>query len=81
MTQRDEFLRTIGYGEAAVAQLRRNENAAYPRNYELWYNYCAGFNHALNRAVILHLEARVDQGRDSGDHRPVRVGERVEKTD
>jgi diguanylate cyclase len=62
MTQREEFLRTIGYGEAAVAQLRRNENAAYPRNYELWYNYCAGFNHALNRAVndILRSKGRID---------------------
>ncbi|MBS1182088.1 MAG: pleD 1 [Proteobacteria bacterium] len=62
MTQREEFLRTIGYGEAAVAQLRRNENAAYPRNYELWYNYCAGFNHALNRAVndILRSKGQID---------------------
>ncbi|MCM5559011.1 GGDEF domain-containing protein [Pleomorphomonas sp. JP5] len=63
MAHREEFLRTIGYGEAAVAQLRRNENAAYPRNYELWYNYCAGFNHALNRAVndILRSKGRIDK--------------------
>lgn len=62
MTHREEFLRTIGYGEAAVAQLRRNENAAYPRNYELWYTYCAGFNHALNRAVndILRSKGQID---------------------
>lgn len=62
MTHREEFLRTIGYGEAAVSQLRRNENPAYPRNYELWYNYCAGFNHALNRAVndILRTKGRIE---------------------
>lgn len=62
MTQREEFLRTIGYGEAAIAQLRRNENAAYPRHYELWYSYCAGFNHALNKAVndILRSRGRIE---------------------
>ncbi len=62
MTHREEFLRTIGYGEAAVSQLRRNENPAYPRNYELWYNYCAGFNHALNQAVndILRSKGRIE---------------------
>lgn len=58
MSQREEFQRTIGYGEAALGQLRRNEVPAYPRNYELWYTYCAGFNHALNKAVNEILRSR-----------------------
>ncbi|SON56491.1 Stalked cell differentiation-controlling protein [Hartmannibacter diazotrophicus] len=58
MSGRDEFQRTIAYGEAAIGQLKRNEIAAYPRNYELWYTYCAGFNHALNKAINEILRAR-----------------------
>lgn len=62
MNYREEFQRTIGYGEGAIGQLRRNETPAYPRNYELWYTYCAGFNHALNKAVneILRTRGRID---------------------
>lgn len=84
MTQRDEFLRTIGYGEAAVAQLRRNENPAYPRNYELWYSYCAGFNHALNRAVneILRSKGRIDTAELQAIYNefvsPSRLSDRIE---
>lgn len=84
MTQREEFLRTIGYGEAAVAQLRRNENAAYPRNYELWYSYCAGFNHALNRAVndILRAKGRIETAELQAIYNqfisPSRLGDRIE---
>ncbi|HUG61616.1 MAG TPA: GGDEF domain-containing protein [Methylomirabilota bacterium] len=85
MSQREEFQRTIGYGEAAIGQLRRNEIAAYPRNYELWYTYCAGFNHSLNRAVNEILRAR---GRISPDEvysvysqylAPSRLGDRIEE--
>jgi diguanylate cyclase len=85
MTQREEFQRTIGYGEAAIGQLRRNEIPAYPRNYELWYTYCAGFNHALNKAVNDILRAR---GRIEPDElyavysqflAPSRLGDRIEE--
>lgn len=58
MTSREEFQRTIVYGEAAIGQLKRNELPAYPRHYELWYTYCAGFNHALNKAVNDILRTR-----------------------
>lgn len=84
MTHREEFLRTIGYGEAAVVQLRRNENAAYPRNYELWYNYCAGFNHALNRAVndILRSKGRIETAELNAIYNqfisPSRLSDRIE---
>ncbi len=85
MSQRDEFQRTIGYGEAAIGQLRRNEIPAYPRNYELWYAYCAGFNHALNKAVNDILRAR---GAITADEihaiytqflAPSRLGDRIEE--
>ncbi|WP_181707011.1 GGDEF domain-containing protein [Chthonobacter rhizosphaerae] len=85
MSQREEFQRTIGYGEAAIGQLRRNEIPAYPRNYELWYTYCAGFNHALNKAVNDILRAR---GHISADEvhdiysqflAPSRLGDRIEE--
>ena len=84
MTQREEFLRTIAYGEAAVAQLRRNENAAYPRHYELWYSYCGGFNHALNRAVndILRSKGRIDTSELQAIYHqfisPSRLSDRIE---
>jgi diguanylate cyclase len=51
MVQRDEFRRTISYGVAAIAQLKRNRLPAYPRHYELWYSYCSGFNAELNKAI------------------------------
>jgi diguanylate cyclase (GGDEF) domain len=61
MSTREEYERTIVYGEAAIGQLKRNEIAAYPRHYELWYTYCAGFNHALNKAIndILRTRGRI----------------------
>lgn len=85
MTQREEFQRTIGYGEAAIGQLRRNEIPAYPRNYELWYSYCAGFNHALNKAVNDILRARGTITPDeinaiySRFLAPSRLGDRIEE--
>ncbi|PTW60557.1 diguanylate cyclase [Breoghania corrubedonensis] len=51
MSQRDDFKRTIVYGDTALAYLKKNELPAYPRNYELWYTYSAGFNYSLNKAV------------------------------
>ncbi|PCH81675.1 MAG: GGDEF domain-containing protein [Hyphomicrobiales bacterium] len=53
-----DFKRTFAYGESALGNLKRNEIPAYPRNYELWYTYSAGFNHSLNRAVNDILRSR-----------------------
>jgi len=58
MGQQEDFRRTIAYGESAVGLLKRHEIPAYPRNYELWYTYSAGFNHALNKAVNEILRQR-----------------------
>lgn len=51
MAQEDDHKRTIVYGDAAINYIRKNVLPAYPRFYELWYTYAAGFNHSLNRAV------------------------------
>lgn len=51
MARIEEFERSIAYGEAALSYLKGNRTSAYPRNYELWYNYAAGFNRELNKAV------------------------------
>jgi diguanylate cyclase len=85
MSQREEFQRTIGYGEAAIGQLRRNEIAAYPRNYELWYTYCAGFNHSLNKAVndILRTRGKITPDEIHSVYSqflaPSRLGDRIEE--
>ncbi len=51
MTATDEFDRSISYGESALSYLKGNRTPAYPRNYELWYTYAAGFHRELNKAV------------------------------
>lgn len=58
MSQRENFKRTIAYGDIALSYLKRNELSAIPRNYELWYTYAAGFNQALNRAINRLFSAR-----------------------
>ena len=61
MAQKDEFVRTISYGENALSLIKRNKVSAYPRNYEFWYTYSAGFNVALNKAIndIIRENGRV----------------------
>lgn len=51
MADADDHKRTIVYGESALSYIKRNTLPAYPRSYELWYTYSAGYNHGLNRAV------------------------------
>ncbi len=51
MTQQDDYSRTIPYGENALSLIKRNRVSAFPRNYEFWYTYSAGFNNGLNKAV------------------------------
>ncbi len=51
MSEREEFDRTIAYGELAIDALKQNLLPAYPRYYEFWYTYAAGINGQLNRAM------------------------------
>lgn len=85
MSELDDFRRTIVYGEAALSHLRRNEIPAYPRNYELWYAYSSGFNHALNKAVndVLRARGRITSAEVSKVYEqyvsPSRLSERIEE--
>ncbi|MEM8812689.1 MAG: GGDEF domain-containing protein [Pseudomonadota bacterium] len=85
MAKKDDYTRTIGYGEAALGQIKRNEVPAYPKNYELWYTYSAGFNHALNKAINEILRARGAVTAEEIDQiynrymSPQRLGERIEE--
>jgi len=85
MSELDDFKRTIVYGEAALGHLKRNEVPAYPRHYELWYTYAAGFNHALNKAIndIVRTRGRItssEVGRVYDQFvSPSRLGERIEE--
>ena len=51
MNKNNDFERTIQFGEKALRHLRANIAPAYPRNYELWFTYVAGFNRKLNEAL------------------------------
>lgn len=84
MDQRQEFQRTIAFGEAAIGHMRVKALPAYPRNYELWYTYAAGYNPALNRAINERsLDGRVLSADDVDQIydqflSPLRFGDRVE---
>lgn len=85
MSDRDDFKRTIVYGENAVGHLRKNEHPAYPRNYELWYTYAAGFNHALNKSIndIIRARGRITVTELDRLYEqfvaPTRIGERIDE--
>lgn len=85
MSDEDDHKRTIKYGESAISYIKRNTLPAYPRSYELWYTYSAGYNQGLNRAVN---EAIKDKGRISTDEMlnlygrflsPTRLGDRLDE--
>ena len=85
MSELDDFRRTIVYGETALGHLRKNEVPAYPRHYELWYTYAAGFNHALNKAIndILRTRGRISVAEVARVYdqfvAPSKIGERIEE--
>ena len=57
----DEFKRTAGFATTAFRFMSSNRNPAYPRFYEVWYTYAAGYNRKLNRAInnALKSSARI----------------------
>ncbi len=85
MSQREDFKRTIAFGDIALSYMKRNELPAIPRNYELWYTYAAGFNQALNHAVNSVLETRAEiSNQDVGEIydrylSPNHLGDRIDK--
>lgn len=85
MADNDDFMRTIIYGEAALKHIRRCEIAAFPRHYELWYTYSAGFNSNLNEEVneILRTRDRLTLEEVSAIYdrflSPYRLGDRMDE--
>jgi diguanylate cyclase len=85
MSDRENFKRTIVYGDNAIGHLRKNEIPAYPCNYELWYTYAAGFNHALNKTIndIIRQRGKItvaEVGRVYDQFiAPTRIGERIDE--
>lgn len=85
MSEIDDFRRTIVYGDAALGHLKRNEVPAYPRHYELWYTYSAGFNHALNKAMneVIRTRGRLTATEATKFYdlfvSPSRIGEQIEE--
>jgi len=85
MPDSDDHKRTIGYGASAINYIKKNVLPAYPRCYELWYTYSAGYNQGLNRAVNETIKAN---GRVSTDEMltlygrflsPTRLGDRLDE--
>lgn len=85
MAEEDDHKRTIQYGESAISYIKKNTLPAYPRSYELWYTYSAGYNQGLNRAVN---ETIKEHGRVSTDEMlalygrflsPTRLGDRLDE--
>ncbi|MES0808774.1 GGDEF domain-containing protein [Roseibium sp. SCPC15] len=85
MADEDDHKRTIKYGESAISYIKKNTLPAYPRSYELWYTYSAGYNQGLNRAVNDSVK---QNGRISTDEMltlygrflsPTRLGDRLDE--
>ncbi|HAT84669.1 MAG TPA: GGDEF domain-containing protein [Rhizobiales bacterium] len=80
-----DFKRTYIYGESALGNLKKNQTPAYPRNYEIWYTYAAGFNRGLNKAIndILRAKGKIStQELDTiyNEHlSPSRLSDRVDE--
>ncbi len=52
----DDYERSLAFAEVAIGQLKSQQHAAIPRNYEIWYVYATGFNTELNRIVSETLQ-------------------------
>ena len=85
MSHDDDFRRTISFGEKALNQLKRNAQPAFPRNYEFWYTYSAGFNNKLNKAVNDALRIKGQLNAEEVDQlydqflSPIRVSEQIDE--
>ena len=80
-----DFKRTYIYGESALGNLKKNQMPAYPRNYEIWYTYAAGFNRGLNKAIndILRTNGSITLSQLDAIYSehlaPSRLGDRVDE--
>jgi diguanylate cyclase len=51
MSDPEDIKRSQDIAETAISQIRANKSPAWPSFYEIWFNYAAGFNPALNKAI------------------------------
>jgi diguanylate cyclase len=51
MAKSDRHLRTLPFAKFALQQIERLGLPADPQNFELWYIYATGRDHALNKAI------------------------------
>jgi diguanylate cyclase len=47
----DEHERSLAFAEIALQQIRALRQPAFPRNFEIWYQYATGYNPELNRTI------------------------------
>lgn len=47
----DDHVRSMALAEVALGQIKALRQSAQPRNYEVWYNYAAGFHPAVNQLI------------------------------
>jgi diguanylate cyclase len=53
----DEHERTMAFAEIALGQIKALRQPAFPRVYEVWYNYATGYNPTLNQKVNERLSS------------------------
>ena len=84
-TTKEEFARSLKYAKTAFSHLKSNSIPCSPQNYEVWYNYAAGYNPRLNREINEILRNRgtitVEEIEQLNEEilSPTRLGERIEK--
>lgn len=85
MAEHEDFRRTLVHGEAALKQIKRCEVPAFPRHYELWYTYSAGFDQKLNTAINEILRSRGKVSLDETTYlydtflSPFRLGDKLDQ--
>ncbi|WP_068316436.1 GGDEF domain-containing protein [Polycladidibacter hongkongensis] len=85
MTKKDDYQRTITYGDSALNYIKSNRLPAFPRNYELWYSYASGFNLSLNRSInkVLSRDGSISSDEVERIYNrflsPNRLGERIDE--
>ncbi|MEJ8574675.1 GGDEF domain-containing protein [Microbaculum marinum] len=83
MSRSEQFERSVSLGEAALGRVKAPPARPYPRSYEFWYVYAAGFNRELNKAVndaikrLGHLPEELTERFREEFLSPVRLSDRV----
>jgi len=60
----EEIQRSIALGETAFALIKAHKTSAYPKQYDIWFNYALGHSPALKRSVDECLQRGAVTNRD-----------------